>query len=233
MELTTWIDILLEEFPGLLECLKSNTFPVSFLTRVFAWNQATVDKLPTYLAAWIGIYFLCGVITLVLRFKKGQKSLSSTANQINNVILTWCCTLFIPILILLVKICQYVLRTIEPYQGTEDFLRFLGQSFGSIFYPVLALAGVGFTVWMPISSFLRYLRVYQLGGLPHGIFDVGTGPMLLAVLLLSAAYGRRELYLLMALAVVLLGIVQRGRYVPDARNVQAATTRGVSDELQK
>lgn len=94
------------------------------------------------------------------------------------------------------------------------------------------MAGVGFTVWMPISSFLRYLRVHKLGGLPHALFDIGTGPFLAAVVLLAAAHGRRELYALALPALALLALVQRGGYIPEERNVKAQTSRGVSQELK-
>ena len=229
MELTVWIDTLIREYPGLLESMKANQYPRSFLSAVFGLSAEGVEALPRYLAGFVGVYFLCGLLTLVLRFKKGQKSLSSTANQINNVILTCCSAFFIPLLVLLVKGCKQVLGTVEPFSGEmNDLVRFLGQSLGSIFYPILALAGVGFTVWMPISSFLRYLKVHKLGGLPHGVFDIGTGPFLLSVVLLSAYHGSPALYGLVPAALVLLFVIQRGGYIPAERNVKAETTRGVS-----
>lgn len=226
---TRWIDTLIEQFPRLAENLKTNTFPAEFLSAVFGVSAETLEKLPEYLLIWVGVYLLCGVITLFLRFKKGQKSLSSVSNQINNVILTWCSAFFIPLLVMMVKGCRQILSTIEPYRGdTGDLIRFLGESLGSIFYLIMAIAGVGFTVWMPISSFLRYLKVHKLGGLPHAIFDIGTGPFFLAVILLAAHYGRRELYALMLVPVILLWIIQRGGYIPASRNVNADTNRAVS-----
>ena len=232
MEFTRWIDTLIAQFPRLVENLKTNTFPAEFLSAVFGLSAETVEKLPQYLMMGIGVYFLCGLVTLVLRFKKGQKSLSSTSNQINNVILTCCSAFFIPLLVMMLKGCKQVLSTIEPFQGrSDDLIRFLGESLGSIFYLIMAIAGVGFTVWMPISSFLRYLKVHKLGGLPHAIFDIGTGPFFLTVVLLAAYLGKRELYALMLVPVILLWIIQRGGYIPASRNVNADTNKAVSKQF--
>ncbi|MDO4314480.1 MAG: hypothetical protein Q4C45_01800 [Oscillospiraceae bacterium] len=210
-----------------MECLKTNTYPASFLTNALGFSQTLAARLPRYLAAFIAVYFLCGGITLLLRFKKGQKSLCSTPQQINTVILTWCCTLFVPLLILMVRACAYVLQNeVDGFQGKGDLIRFAGESVASIFYLVMAIVGVAFTVWMPLSTAIRYLRVHRLGGLPHMIFDVGTGMFLLSVLLLSAFYGERRLYLLILPAVVMLRIVQHGGYIPEEKNARASQENG-------
>ena len=231
MELMAWIDTLLAEFPGLIADLRRNLFPSSFLTKVFHLKPEILEKFPDYLLGFIAFYYFCGLVTVILRFARGQKSLSSRANQVSNVLLTCCCIFFVPVLILLVKTCGDALGTVAPFTGEgSDLLRFAGQSLASIFYIVMAIAGVAFTVWMPLSSFLRYLRVYHLGGLPHAIFDIGTGPFLLSVVLLSAHRGERTLLALALPAVVLLLLVQLGGYIPAERNTSAATSRGVSKE---
>lgn len=84
---------------------------------------------------------------------------------------------------------------------------------------VLAFVGVFFTVWMPVSSFFRYLIVYRLRGLPHAIFDVGFGLCLMSVALLSGYYGDRRLYFLLLPAVIGLALIQIGGYIPEERNV--------------
>ena len=232
MELTVWIDTLIRELPPLAECLRTNTYPRSFLCSVLGLSETLAEKLPLYLAGFIALYFLCGVVTLALRFKRGQRSLNSRTHQVNNVILTWCCTLFLPLLVLLAKACVYVLQNEVPaYQGQGDLIRFAGEAAARIFYLVLAFAAVAGTVWMPLSSAIRYLRVHRLGGLPHMIFDVGTGPFLLSVLLLAAYCGQRLLYLLVLPAVIMLGIIQTGGYIPEERNVKSAPAapRGGSD----
>lgn len=233
MELTVWIDTLIRELPPLAECLRTNTYPRAFLCSVLGLSETLAEKLPLYLAGFIALYFLCGVVTLALRFKRGQRSLNSRTHQVNNVILTWCCTLFLPLLVLLAKACVYVLQNEVPaYQGQGDLIRFAGEAAARIFYLVLAFAAVAGTVWMPLSSAIRYLRVHRLGGLPHMIFDVGTGYFLLSVLLLAAYRGQRLLYLLILPAVVMLGIIQTGGYIPEERNVKSApvTSRGGSDD---
>jgi hypothetical protein len=223
MELKAWINTLIQEFPGLLECLKSNMFPASFLTNVLGFSPSLTDRLPQYLWRAVGVYFFCGLVTLVLRYKKGQRSLTSIPHQINNVILTWCCTLFIPLLALLGKSCVYILQNeVAAYQGKDDLVRFAGEAVSSVFDVVLVLLAVAFTVWMPVSSAIRYLRVHRLGGLPHMVFDVETGPFLLSVVLLAASQSDRRLYLLVLPAIVLLGLVQRGGYIPEEKNLQTA-----------
>ena len=223
MELTVWIDTLIAQSPRLVENLKANVFPREFLTQVFRLDPAAVDRLPQWLLYAVGIYFLCGLVTAVLRFTRGQKSLSSSAHQFSNIILTWASLFFIPVLVLLVKGCAQVLGSVPAFTGElQDLVRYAGQALASIFYPLMALASVGFTVWMPIRSFLRYLKVYQLFGLPHALFDIGFGPFLLALVLLSAAYGQRALYALAIPAITLLWIIQRGGYIPEERNVKAA-----------
>jgi hypothetical protein len=224
MELKVWIDTLIREFPGLLECLKTNSYPASFLTNALGLSPSLTDQLPQALWGYVLVYFLCGLVTVLLRYKKGQRSLNSVVHQINNVILTWCCTLFLPLLVLAAKSCVYILQNeVAAYQGKDDLVRFAGEALFSIFDMVVVLAGVAFTVWIPVSSAIRYLRVHHLGGLPHMILDVGTGPFLLSVMLLSASRGDRRLYLLVLPAIVLLGVVQRGGYIPEEKNLRTET----------
>lgn len=223
MELTAWIDTLLLELPKLWQCLKHNAYPASFLTNALGFRPETCERLPRMLMGFLAFYLLCGGVTLFLRFRMKQKSLSSAAHQINSAILVCCATLFVPLLVLLAKACVYVIRNeIAPFQGEGDFIRFFGEAVSSVFYIVLAFAGVFFTVWMPVSSFLRYLKVYRLRGLPHGIFDVGFGLYLISVALLAAYCGDRRVYALLLPAVIALALVQTGGYLPEERNAPGA-----------
>lgn len=221
MELTAWIDTLIVELPALWHCLRDNLYPASFLTNALGFSQDFCERLPRYLIWFMALYFLCGAVTLFLRLRKGQKSLSSAAHQINNAILVCCCTLFIPALAFLAKACVYVLQNeVAPFQGQGDYIRWFGEAVSSLFYIIMAFAGVAFTVWMPVSSFFRYLKVYRIRGVPHGIFDVGFGLHLIAAALLSCAYSDRRLYLLLLPALVLLGAIQTGGYIPEEENRQ-------------
>ena len=67
MELTAWIDTLLVEVPQLWECLKSNTYPVSFLTNALGLRPESCARLPRLLAYFLGLYFLCGLVSAALR----------------------------------------------------------------------------------------------------------------------------------------------------------------------
>lgn len=223
MELTTWFDTLLIELPRLWHCLKSNVYPASFLTNALGLNPETCARLPRVLVWFAAVYLSCGAVSTILRFRRKQQSLSSTAHQINTAILVCCAVLFVPLLAYLAKGCVYVIQNeVAPLQGRADAARCFGEAVSKIFYLVLAFAGVFFTVWMPVRSFLRYCKVYHLWGVPHGIFDVGFGLYLADTVLLAAYYGDRRLYALAAPAVVLLAVIQRGGYIPEERNVPGA-----------
>ena len=228
--LTDWIDALIVELPILWNCLKTGTFPRSFLQNGLGIRPEQVETLPRMLTVFIAVYFLCGLVTVILRFTKKQKALNSTTHQITNGILMICCILFIPALIYLGKGGIYVLRhEVAPCQGFDDLLRFIGEAAASIFYVVMAFGGILFTVWIPIGAALRYLKVYHLRGLPHMIFDLGTGPFLTAVWLLAAARSAPALYLLALPAVILLAVVQTGGYVAEERNTRAAQEQQKND----
>lgn len=219
MDLLPWIDSLLVEIPLLIENVKANVFPASFLTNVMGFSQETLTKLPGLLTTFIIFYLLCGAATVALRFVKGQKSLNSIPRQISNIILTWCCAFFFPLMILLGKATLYVLRSVGPYQG--DLVKHLGTAFGESFYFILAFLAVLFTIWMPISSAIRYLQVHKLRGIPHMVLDIGFGPYILAVLLLSAHKGSRGLLLLVLVAAAMLIAVQTGGYISEYYDSQA------------
>lgn len=224
MELTAWIDTLLVELPQLWQCLKHNTYPQSFLTNALGFSPEACARLPRLLTGFLAVYLLCGAVTVVLRFRLRQKSLNSAVHQINTAILVCCGALFVPLLVFLAKACVYVLKyEVAPLQGEGDYIRFFGEAVSSVFYIVLAFVGVFFTVWMPVSSFLRYLKVYRLRGLPHGLFDVGFGLCLISAALLAGFYGDRRLYLLLLPAVIALAVIQSGGYVPEERNAPGAT----------
>lgn len=211
------------EVPRLWECLKSNTYPVSFLTNALGLRPESCARLPRLLVYFLGLYFLCGLVSVALRFRVKQHSLSSTVHQINTAILVCCSTLFVPLLVFLAKACVYVVANeVAPLQGEGDHVRFFGEAAASVFYMVLAFAGVLFTVWMPVSSFLRYLKVYRLRGLPHAVFDVGFGLYLMSAVLLAGYCGDRRLYGLLLPAVIGLAAVQTGGHIPEERNAPGA-----------
>lgn len=88
MDYVSWTAALLVEIPKLWLCLRDNIYPTSFLTQVFFLSQDTAAELPRYLLGYSIIYLLCGGATLGLRLRKGQRSLNSWSDQVNNVILT-------------------------------------------------------------------------------------------------------------------------------------------------
>ena len=225
MELTAWIDTLLVEVPQLWQCLKHNTYPESFLINALGFRPETCARLPQLLTGFLAVYLLCGAMTVVLRFRLKQKSLNSIPHQINTAILVCCGALFVPLLVFLAKACVYVVQNeVAPLQGEGDHIRFFGAALSSVFYIVLAFVGVLFTVWMPVSSFLRYLKVYRLRGLPHAVFDVGFGLCLISAALLAGYYGDRRLYLLLLPAVIALALIQTGGYIPEERNITGTSS---------
>lgn len=220
MELGTWLTAVVQESPALVKLIQENTYPAVFLTKTFGLSEKGAVELPRYLAVFAGLYLLCGLITLFLHFKMGQRSLNSWSTQVGDVILTTACFFFIPALVLMVKAGIYKVQTeVAPLQG--DYFRYAGDIWACLFDVILVSCVLLFTIYMPVYTALRYLRVYKLCGLPHMILDVGAGPFCLSVLLLSAAHGSRLLLLLIPLAVVMLCAVQTGGYIPDARNARA------------
>lgn len=220
MGLTAWIDTLLVEIPRLWQCFKSNTYPASFLTNALGLGPETCARLPRMLVWFAAIYLGCGAVSVLLCFRRKQRSLNSVSHQINTAILVCCAVVFVPLLVYLARACVYVIQhEVSPPQGMGDLLRCFSEAVSKIFYMVLAFAGVLFTVWMPVSSLLRYLKVYRLWGVPHGIFDVGFGLYLADTALLAAYYADRRLYALILPAVLLLAVIQRSGYIPEERNV--------------
>lgn len=224
--LTDWIDALIVELPLLWEQIKAGVYPASFLQNALGLSPEQTAELPSLLRLFVAVYFLCGLVTVALRFAKKQQSLNRTSQQITNGILMICCTLFIPALILLARGGIHVLQhEVAPCQGFEDLLRFIGEAAASIFYIVMAFGGILFTVWIPVGAALRYLKVYRLRGLPHMVLDLGFGPLVVAVFLLASACGKAELYLLILAAMILLTIVQTGGYIAEEVNTRAAQLR--------
>lgn len=220
MDLLPWIDSLLVEVPQLIENVKANVFPSSFLTNVMGISPETLAKLPGLLTAFVVLYLLCGGATVALRFMRGQKSLNSIPRQISNIILTWCCVFLVPLVSLLAKATVFVAKT-EAAAHQGDLIKSLGTAFGESFYFLMALGAVLFTIWMPVSSAIRYLQVHKLYGIPHMVFDIGFGPYMLAVMLLAAHKGSRGLLLLILLAAAMLIAVQTGGYISEYYDSQA------------
>ena len=229
MDYVSWTAALFEELPKLWPCLRDNLYPTAFLTRVLGLSPQAAAGLPKYLTAFLIVYFLCGILTLILHFRRNQRSLNSRPEQINNFILVTADFLFIPMLFALWTMGQEALSVVAPYTGKfSDLWRFFSDVWTAIFFPFLVFSVTLLTALFPIHSALRYLRVYRLAGVPHMIFDVGTGLFLISDLLLAAACQTRLLYVLVPIAVAMLLVIQRGGYVPDARNARAAM--GIKEE---
>lgn len=185
-DLLPWIDSLLVEIPLLIENIRGGVFPTSFLTNILGFGSGLVTALPGLLIAFVLVYLLCAGATLALRFRLGQRSLTTITRQICNLLLLCCSFLLIPMLKLLTK-----------------------DGFGGSFYPILALGAVLLSVCIPLASAIRYLWVYRLRGIPHMVFTVGFGLFVPAALLLSARFGK-FLCLLIPLAAAALIAVQWG-----------------------
>lgn len=233
MEFTAWIDVLIEELPLLWESVKLHAFPDSFLTRALGFSSERIAQLPDYLLYFVGLYLACGLITVVLRFKRNQRSINSLAKQIVNIILTSCCILIIPLVPMLAKACVHVLQNEVPaYQGLSDLGRYIADCFGSIIYLLMALGGLICTAWLPIGGALTYLKRYKLCGLPHMIFDYGTGLFLICLYLLATWHGKLAFYALILPAVVMLRLIQIGGYLPEEVNSYAAVTGGETKKYE-
>ncbi len=220
MDLAAWITAFVEELPGLLTWLTDNVYPTGFLRRVLGLSGETLEDLPRYLLWFIVLYLVCGGITLALHFGLKQKSLNGLGSQAGNILLTILCVFCARVLVFTVEMGTAAVKTVAPLQG--DYWRYFSDIWTAL-YPVIFLAAVLiFTIYMPLYSAVRFLRVYHLRGVPHMIFEMGTGFFLVSVLLLSAARQDRRYCLLLLPAAVMLCLAQTGGYLPDARNTRAA-----------
>lgn len=237
MELSARINTLLRELSRLWDCLKANLYPESFLSNALGFGPKLCERLPQYLMCFAGLYLLCGVLTAVFRFRLGQKPLSSIPRQIHTAISAGCASVLLPLLVLLTKTCTHTVQLdVAPLQGGGDFFRYAKEALPSTIYVVLAFAGALLAVWTPVRSILRYLKTYRLRGIPHMIFEVGTGFYLISVLLLAAAFSNRMLYALILPAGALLGAVQSAGYVPEEDSppelLNAQNAKNLEDLLQ-
>ena len=179
--------------------------------------------LPQWLEIWIAVYLVCGLITVLLRQVREQRSLSTGSRMVNNVILIVANFFFVPQLRVFWEMGRISLAGVTPWAGTaQDFVRWFSEAWTSIFTPLFMFLVIFLTALLPLQSALHYLKVYKLFGVPHMIFDVGTGLYLLSVVLLAAAKGERRLYLLILPAVIMLCIIQRGGAIREERRTQAA-----------
>lgn len=209
MDLSAWKDTLSRELPRLWKCLGGNVYPEAFLTRVLGFSAKFCEHLPQYLMCFLGLYLLCGALTVFFRFRLGQKPLSSIPRQAGTAVLAACCTVCLPLLMYLAKLCAYIVRDqVAPMQGWGDCIRYTSEALSNIVYVIAAFVCVLLTVWAPAGSMFRYLKTYRLRGIPHMILEVGAGFYLLCVLLLASAFESRQLYALILPAGLLLGTVQ-------------------------
>lgn len=217
MEQSARLDALLIEFPKLWNSLKFNIYPEDFLRNVLGFGPKLCERLPQYLMCFVGLYLLCGGLTVFFRFRLGQKPLNSIPRQMHAAFLAGCAAVLLPLLIMLAKVCAYIVRyDIAPLQGRGDYLRYAGDALSNILRVAMVFAALLLAVWVPLHSVFRYLKVYRLRGVPHLIFEVGTGIYLLCVILLAAAFENKLIYALILPAGALLGIVQSAGYIPEA-----------------
>lgn len=203
--------------------LPANSRPDILLRDVLGLGEEQIAALPRYLLGFTALWLVCGGITLFLHFKKGQRSLNPWSHQAANIIFTLADFLLVPLLVVVVKLGRQLLSGVTPYSGElSDAWRFFTEAWGVLFDPVLLFAVLLFTILLPVQAAIRYLKVYRLAGLPHMIFDVGTGIYLACAALLSMLLGTRRWYLLLVPALILLCAAQTGGYVSSARNAREA-----------
>lgn len=191
----------------LWDCLLPNRYPSIFVEKALRVELGPKD-LSKWLLLYVGVYFLCAVISLLLRHVRGQQALCRCSTHINTAILTLFCTLLIPTLILFTRAAISTAKILSGYQGSA-WARFSNMWTGLLPY-IFVILVVAFTIYMPIHTALAYFKVYHLAGLPQMIQDVGFGPLCLSALLLSMASGNRLWYVAILAAILLLAGVQQG-----------------------
>lgn len=216
------IDQIISGVTDLFSSLLSNTPPSILLQRVLGLTDGQTAALPKYLLGFAAFYLICGGITLLLHFKRGQKSLNSLAKQAVNVVLVIADFLLVPLLLVIWDMAKLVLGRVAPWNGElSDSWRFFTQAWSALFDPILLFAILLFTVLLPVQAAWRYWSVYHLAGVPHMVFDVGFGLYLSCAAMLSMLTSSRLWYLLLIPAIVMLCVGQTGGYIPDARNARS------------
>lgn len=223
MDYLAWMADFWRELPGLWTCVVENQYPTSFLTRALLLSPAQAQSLPRFFTGYIIVYFLCGCAALYIHIKRKQRSLNSWNKQVCNIVFTVTDFFFIPMLFGIWMIGRDELAAVTPYSGElTDLWRYFSEAWTAIFTPLLIFLVTLLVALFPFQAAYRYIKLYKLFGLPHMVLDVGFGLFLISVLMLSAFYETRLICLLLLPALLLLVLVQRGGYIPDARNARAA-----------
>ncbi|MDO4333133.1 MAG: hypothetical protein Q4C58_10685 [Eubacteriales bacterium] len=200
---------LVHGFRELWKGLQTNTYPAAFFTDALGMSTDATKALPGHVAFLLAVCMICGAITLLLRWKAGQRSISGWGDQLVNVLLSLLTILCIPVLLLLY---QYVAEAntaalkLYPDKGIAYWKEFLETA-----YPVLmvAIICVAMMLW-PLFRFKDYLVCYHLKGLFHGIFEVGTGFFIAGVAIQAMYRESPAIYLLIPVYLLMLFLRQRG-----------------------
>lgn len=207
---------LVRGFSALWEGIKTNTYPAAFFTDALGLSQETVEALPDVAAVFLAVCLLCGIVSLILRWKAGQRSISGWGDQLISVMMILLAFLCIPILLLL---HQYVVEAKAAAEGS-----FASRGMDYVYeiletaYPVLmvTILCVCMMLW-PLLRIKDYLVRYHLAGLFHAVFEVGTG-LYIAGAAVLAMYRENALYYAVILPYLfLLWLRQRGGWDTEFR----------------
>ncbi len=155
----------ISELTGLFNCILRQSYPMDFLKNSLGLTEAEANILPQFLQYFIVGYCICGIFVVLIHFVREQKPLSGWGRQLFRVLLAG-------LLIFLAPLVQAAVRSFSLPASV----------FGKAGLLILFAAALLFLV----LAFRKYIRMYGIFGLPHGIFEAEFAYLLFACYLLAA-----------------------------------------------
>ena len=203
--------LIVDGMKSLVEGLKNNTWPDTFVTGLLGLSEKMAEKLPEYLFYYIMIYGIAAVISLILHFGKKQKCFSYFGRKMMDFICTVLMVMFCWLLPQFIAQAKFLTSAVEgEFSFTEEGLHWLSEYLQAGFDPIWLGSLFFFIAIMPLLTARRYLREYKILGIFWAVYDVGFGFLCISAAGLAMASGSFLWYLVIAAAVILIRIGQTG-----------------------
>ena len=203
--------LIVDGMKSLVEGLKTNTWPDTFVTGLLGFSEQKAAKLPEYLFYYMVLYGIAAVISLIMHFTKKQKCFSDFGRKMMDFICTVLmvmCGWLLPQFIAQAKLLTSAVE--GEFSFTEEGFHWLSEYLQAGFDPIWLGALFLFIAIMPLLTARRYLKEYKILGIFWAIYDVGFGFFCICTAGLAMAGQSYLWYLAIAAAVVLIRIGQSG-----------------------
>lgn len=191
-------------FLSLFDHIMSMTWPVEFLYQSLNLDDTVVAFLPGILFAYLGVYVVCMISCLTMRFVQGQKSAFNWKQKLLNLFLT-----LLPFVTLqmLTGTCGEMSAAAASLgvsaqellnAGVRNFFVYLGELFIAVgWWRIVLFVVLLVTLLYPLSQVAKCVGSYEIAGV--GVmwmfYDVGLGLACAACLLLGMYSGKLIFYL--------------------------------------